>query len=113
LRLKISLAISGHLDVNRTNPLEGEVPVIRAISMIRIVICSLIRLSSQKLRQFNLHHLGQILSHAVANIGAYEVKELFGLRLNFFEKADNFGYANFDFHGRFSFLTRGLIQPCI
>jgi hypothetical protein len=35
---------------------------------------------------------------------ARQIKELLGLRLNFFEKADDFRYASFDFPGRFSFV---------
>jgi hypothetical protein len=109
LRLKVALAISGHLNVNRANPLERELTVRGTIAMIRGIIGSLVRLSSQKLREFHLHHLGEVMPDALPYIGPNEVKELLRLRLDFFENLYHFRYAHFELHGRFSF-ARGTLN---
>jgi len=72
--------------------------------MIPWLLRSLIRLSTQKLREFHLHHVAKISANTLSTIVADQIEELFRLRLNLFEQADDFGYASFDFHGRFSFV---------
>jgi hypothetical protein len=81
---------------------EGKASIIRAIAMIRGLLRSLITLATQKLRQFYLHHFTEVFAYALTNIVAYQIEELLGLRLNLFEQADDYGYASFDLHGRFS-----------
>ena len=72
--------------------------------MIRRLVRALIGLATQKLSQLNLHHFTEILARPLSYVMTNQIKELLGLRLNFFEQADDFRYANFDFHGRFSFV---------
>jgi len=47
------------------------------------LISALLGRATKTLGQFHLHHLAEILADALPNVAAHQIKEWFGLRLNF------------------------------
>jgi len=74
--------------------------------MIDIPLTVFISFPLKKLGSLQVHQLGQILTHILSDLYTNHLKYSFRLILDFLENAHNFWYANFHFHGRFSFLLR-------
>ena len=83
LRLKRSLTITRHVHLHLANALEGKWSPIGAMAVMGRLISALLGRATKTLGQFHLHHLAEILADALPNVAAHQIKEWFGLRLNF------------------------------
>ena len=72
--------------------------------MIHISLSMLILLPPKKLSALHVHQFDQVLTNALFDFYADHFKNILQLLLDFLENAHNLWYANFHFHGRFSFL---------
>lgn len=77
--------------------------------MIVLPIGTLIPIPAQKIGQFGLHQLGQILSYVFVYRVSYHLKKAVGVLADLIDQFNGFCYGDFHLHGCF-FLFGGLWQ---
>jgi len=74
--------------------------------MINISLTMFVPLTAKKTGEFHVHQLGQIFTNILSDFHPDHLKNPLRLLLNLLENTNNFWYANFNFHGCFSFLFK-------